>query len=174
MICIAQPIPGTASPLRHGVSLSLGRTIAIRTLNFYPTFNRGQGRFACSCGFIIFHFRQSYRQIFFRHWLDATVLAMNNRDWFAPISLPGKHPVTKLILDFWFAKFFNRFSDRNKRFVYYWKFKFFSELPISFVVRRHSHDSAGAITHKHIVRNPDRNFFFSRWVLSFNPNELNS
>ena len=64
----------------------------------------GQGGFAGIGRLVVVHHRQRHRQLIFRHSHHTALVAVHNRDGFAPVALAAEHPVAELIVDFLLAQ----------------------------------------------------------------------
>src|SRR5207244_91947 len=97
---ISQKIPGRAGPLRHRVRFTLCGAAAVRTLRVHPLFDGSEGRLTRAGRLVALDFGQTHRKVLFGYRHEATIdRAMHDGYGFAPISLPRKHPVAKLVID---------------------------------------------------------------------------
>ena len=101
----AQEVPRRTGPLRHGVRLPLTFT-AILVHNIDPVCQIGERALTGSAWLDINFFRQSQRQFIFWYQGCLAIFPMNHWNRFAPITLPGKDPVTQLIVNFCLANAF--------------------------------------------------------------------
>ena len=78
------------------------RTTTFRTFSVHESF--GCCQWGYSTGFKFNIFRKTYRQFFFWYELFTTVVAINNRNWHAPITLTRNQPIAKTEISFTFPK----------------------------------------------------------------------
>ena len=64
----------------------------------------GQGGFAGIGRLVVVHHRQRHRELIFRHSHHAALVAVHNRDGFAPVALAAEHPVAELVVDLLLAQ----------------------------------------------------------------------
>ena len=95
---VAQVVPAASRPLRHCVCLAFGSGTALWTLAVYPRVNSSKRTFACACWLVGLNVRQFKRKLFFWNRNGSAVWTVNKRDWFAPVPLAAKYPVTKLVV----------------------------------------------------------------------------
>ena len=95
---IAQEVPGRTGPLRHGIGLALCRTAAARTGGVYPVGHVRQRRLAVVGRLVAGYVRQLKRQLILRQSHIAALVALDDRNRLAPVTLTGEYPVTQLVL----------------------------------------------------------------------------
>ena len=102
-IHIAQEVPAGAGPLRHGIRLSLSRTATAGAGGVHPVGHFGQGAFAGVRRLIAVYHRQAQRQLALRQRHIAALVALDDGDRLAPVTLAAEHPVTQLEVHFLMA-----------------------------------------------------------------------
>ena len=97
-VAIAQEVPAGTGPVGHGIRFALGRTTALGAGGVNPLLCAGKRRRAVVRGRVIVDLRQHERQLAFRQRHPAALLAVYERDRFAPVTLAAKHPVAQLVI----------------------------------------------------------------------------
>ena len=119
-IRVAEKIPGRTCPLRHGIGFTPCRSAADRACGIDPIRNSCQRRLAVFSRFVAFDIRQQHRELVIRHRnIFSAVITPDQRNRFAPVTLTGKHPVAKLIIDF-FCTLAGLRQFRNDSFLRLW------------------------------------------------------
>ena len=180
---IAQIVPATAGPLRHGVGLSL-----LAVTGLAPFLGAGQGRVAGAGRLEIGEIRRREWQVAFAQ-AKVAALIPNDRKRLAPVALPAEQPVAQLVIHRPMAKRLllepsgdlglglggrqavektgvhrRTVAGEAKRLPSSRclhddldrQLEFLRKLQVARVVRRHRHDRAGAVAGQDIVRRPDR------------------
>ena len=90
---IAQIVPATAGPLRHGVGLSL-----LAVAGLAPFLGAGQGRVAGAGRLEIGEIRRREWQVAFAQ-AKVAALIPNDRKRLAPVALPAEQPIAQFVID---------------------------------------------------------------------------
>ena len=94
-VTIAQIIPARAGKSIHGISDTLGGLATLWTGSLYKLLALSK---SISCRQIKIIWKRN-RELVIRNWDVTAAIAMNHRNWIAPIALPGNEPVTKTELN---------------------------------------------------------------------------
>ncbi len=110
--------------------------------------------------FIILHLWQHHRQLILWNRMRIAVFVVRNRDRTTPISLTRNQPIPHFISRFRRAKLpkITKFSLHNRQVELLRKFS------VALVHCRHRHNCPCAIPRQHIIRHPNRDFFFRRRI----------
>ncbi len=94
-----QVIPATACPLRHRIGFASERSVLVNAVQ--PVGNVGERRLPCRGRLISLDIGQCERQV--RFGAKRAVFIMLDRNRLAPVTLSTEDPVTKLVVDRFFA-----------------------------------------------------------------------
>ena len=94
-IAVAQIVPAGTSKGIHGISDALCRLSALRTGGLYKLLALSKSISCCQVKIVWKH----DRKLIIRNRNVTAAIAVNQRNWIAPIALPGNEPVTKTELD---------------------------------------------------------------------------
>ena len=180
---VAQVIPATAGPLRHGVRLTLETVTGLA-----PFLGAGQRRLAGAGWLEIGQVRRRERQVILDQAKVAAVVP-HDRERLAPVALPTEEPVAQLVINPPLAKcLFLEPSGDFALGIRRWQavketgvhrravtgeakrlpalrglhhhldrqLEFLRELQVARVVCRHRHDRPRAVASQHVIGRPDR------------------
>ena len=97
-ICISEEIPWWSSPLWHGIRLSLCRTATAWTCGVYPVCHSCKWWLTIVCRHVTVNLRKEKWKLALVDWNITTLIAVNDRNWLAPVSLTWEYPVTELVV----------------------------------------------------------------------------
>ncbi|CCY20904.1 uncharacterized protein BN782_00673 [Eubacterium sp. CAG:786] len=97
-VAVTQEVPAGTSPLGHCISLALCGATAARAGGVDEALQRGKRAFTGVCGHVAVNFRQLQREFALGERYPAALLAVDNGDRLAPVSLTGEYPVAQLVV----------------------------------------------------------------------------
>ncbi|MPM07237.1 hypothetical protein SDC9_53543 [bioreactor metagenome] len=117
-VCIAQEIPARTRPVGHGVRFSRCGAAAFGAGGVEPVLCAGKAAAAVVRGRKVVQHRQLERELAVGNRHPAAVLAVDERDGFAPVTLAREHPVAEFVVDLALADFlfFEPVDDGGNRF----------------------------------------------------------
>ena len=118
-IDIAEVVPAWTCPLWHRIRLTTTFD-TIFTSHFKPVCQVSQWAFTSTWRADILGYWQDKWQVTFWNSCWSAIFPMNDWDWFTPVTLTTKEPVTKTVSDFFLTKsfFFQPSHDFGNRFFF--------------------------------------------------------